>query len=259
MRNARSLSTVFATCTAALALAALAPPVVVTLRAQSAPPLIDNRPDSATVKRAVQQVKADPNLATSRRARTLRWRGSESTGSESATRGSWLLRIAQAFAESTRFLFWAAAIAAALVSAAALVRAARTRQGATVTAIADTPAHVRDLDIRPGSLPDDVGAAASVLWSRGDQRAALALLYRGMLSRLVHVHRLPIRDSSTEGDCLRLAQRDLAPSPNGYVRTLVAVWQRSVYGRQMPDDESVRRLCGSFDRALSAGSGDATA
>ena len=41
------------------------------------------------------------------------------------------------------------------------------------------PSHVRDLDIRPESLPDDVGAAALALWQRGEQRAALALLYRG--------------------------------------------------------------------------------
>ena len=69
------------------------------------------------------------------------------------------------------------------------------------------PTHVRDLDIRPESLPDDIGAAARALWDRGEHRAALALLYRGLLSRLAHVHRLPIRDSSTEGDCLALAAR----------------------------------------------------
>ena len=55
----------------------------------------------------------------------------------------------------------------------------------------------------------DIGAAARVLWDRGDHRAALALLYRGMLSRLAHVHRIPIRDSSTEGDCLALAASHL--------------------------------------------------
>jgi hypothetical protein len=241
---------------AALALAALTSPLAVTVRAQPAPSL-DGRPDSVVVRRALEQVKSDPNLALSRRTRTLRWRGLESTASPSTTRPSWLLRIARAIAESTRFMFWVAAVVAAVALAAALVRAARSRPGTTVPSITETPAHVRDLDIRPGSLPDDVGSAAALLWSGGDQRAALALLYRGMLSRLVHVHRLPIRDSSTEGDCLRLAEHDLAPSPIEYVRALVAVWQRSVYGQQMPDDESVRRLCSSFDRALAPAGGGA--
>src|SRR4029079_6929748 len=71
------------------------------------------------------------------------------------------------------------------------------------------PTHVRDLDIRPESPTDDIGAAARQLWDRGEQRAALALLYRGMLSRLAHVHRVPIRDSSTEGDCVELASAQL--------------------------------------------------
>ena len=56
----------------------------------------------------------------------------------------------------------------------------------------------------PRSLPADIGAAARALWDRGERRAALALLYRGLLSRLVHVHRLPIRDSRPKATALRL-------------------------------------------------------
>ncbi len=48
------------------------------------------------------------------------------------------------------------------------------------------PSHVRELDIRPESLPDDIGAAVRALWLAGERRAALSLLYRGTLSRLVH-------------------------------------------------------------------------
>src|SRR6185295_7845985 len=113
---------------------------------------------------------------------------------------------------------------------AALVRARNRRRGGTAAIVFNPPTHVRDLDIRPETLPPDIGAAARALWDAGDRRAALALLYRGLLSRLIHVHRLPIRDSSTEGDCLELAARHLTDTRRQYAAALIRAWQRFVYG-----------------------------
>ena len=113
------------------------------------------------------------------------------------------------------------------------------------------PSHVRDLDIRPESLPDDVGAAALALWQRGEQRAALALLYRGSLSRLVHVHAVPIRASSTEGECLALARPRLATASARYVARLVETWAAAVYGaRRRRRRAPSQALCGEFAAAL---------
>jgi hypothetical protein len=112
------------------------------------------------------------------------------------------------------------------------------------------PTHVRELDIRPESLPDDIGAAARALWDRGQHRASLALLYRGLLSRLAHVHRAPIRDSTTEGDCIELASHHLAPAARGYVMRLVRTWQVMVYAQQPVVDETVHALCNDFSAAL---------
>src|SRR5690606_9992514 len=114
------------------------------------------------------------------------------------------------------------------------------------------PTHVRDLDIRPESLPDDIGAAAWSLWEHGEHRSALSLLYRGLLSRLVHAHALPIRDSSTEGDCLALAERYLASDRHDYVSQLIRTWQRAVYGGENPQAPDIRRLCDDFAQALRA-------
>ena len=78
-----------------------------------------------------------------------------------------------------------------------------------------------------------------------------ALLYRGLLSRLVHVHLVPIRDSSTEGDCLSLASRHLKDEERKtYVASLVRLWQRAVYGGEQVPTESVLALCDGFARAL---------
>ena len=113
------------------------------------------------------------------------------------------------------------------------------------------PSFVRDLDIRPESLPADIGAAARQLWDSGEHRPALALLYRGLLSRLVHVHMVPIKDSSTEGDCLALANRHLKDEERKvYVASLVRLWQRAVDGGEDDPTESVHALCDGFARSL---------
>ena len=87
------------------------------------------------------------------------------------------------------------------------------------------------------------------MWERGEQRAALALLYRGMLSRLAHVHGVSIRDSSTEGDCVALAVAQL-PDRSDYVGRVVKVWQRLGYGHEVVESAAVYRLCDEFHTAL---------
>ena len=111
---------------------------------------------------------------------------------------------------------------------------------------------MQDLDIRPESLPPDIGAAARALWERGEHRAALALLYRGMLSRLAHVHEVPIRDSSTEGDCLALAARKLDAARVAYVTQLVRTWQRVMYGGMSIEDGVAHELFAGFAQNLDA-------
>ena len=109
------------------------------------------------------------------------------------------------------------------------------------------PSFVNELDIRPESLPRDIAAAARALARRGDVRAALSLLYRGALSRLVHEHTVPIRAASTEGECLRLAARVLPDAGSAYFARLVAAWQTEVYAGRSAEATTVDTLCDEFD------------
>jgi len=131
-----------------------------------------------------------------------------------------------------------------------LLRLVRRRQLSARETRFVAPTHVRSLDIRPETLPSDIGAAARSLWDAGNHRAALALLYRGLLSRLTHVHSVPIRESSTEGDCLALAAKHLTVSKREYTARLIHVWQLSVYGGEDIQSASVRALCDDFAPAL---------
>lgn len=211
---------------------------------QPAPPPIDDR----DVAQAVERVRADPNLSGTRTVRTLRWRSSEQTRSPTA---AWLRDLFGVFAESGRLLMWVGIIGLGVLLALYLVRMLPGQLAAAGnTPDRVTPTHVRDLDIRPESLPEDVGAAARTLWDAGQRRAALALLYRGLLSRLAHTYRVPIRDSSTEGDCLSLASSRVEPSTFAYAHRLVGAWQQSVYGGLEADTAVVHDLCAGFGPTL---------
>ena len=180
----------------------------------------------------------------SRTIRMLRWRSTGST--EAAGWLAWILNLFRWVAQSARVLMWAGIAAFAGVLLFYIVRMIHGHSMPVRGESFVAPSHVRDLDIRPGSLPADIGAAARQLWDRGEHRAALALLYRGLLSRLAHIHRVPIRDSTTEGDCLALSAVHLPPGKHAYATRLVRVWQRAVYGGEDADTPGVHALCAEF-------------
>lgn len=213
-------------------------------------------PRRVDVRNALDKVASDPNLAAERTVNMLRWKQSEPVTDDP----SWW-RWANAFvqwvrgffawvAASGRFVVWALGALAAALLALYLARLVRTRGLPRVPERLDAPSHVRDLDIRPASLPDDVGAAALALWHGGEQRAALALLYRGLLSRLVHAHAVPIRASSTEGECLALARPHLTEASARYATRLVETWGAAVYGGLLPARGAMQSLCSEFAPAL---------
>lgn len=212
---------------------------------------VDGRPGSPALARALDTVKADPALGAPRTERRFRWKGSDQQPATPRTMPAWLTRFALFTAESLRYVVWLGALVGAALLVSYLVRVTReTDAPAGFDTAGLRPTHVQDLDIRPESLPRDVGAAARALWLAGEHRAAVALLYRGALSRLVHGHNLPIRDASTEGDCLALCRASLAIDALGFVETLVRVRQRLVYGHETPPADTVLELCDRFAAAL---------
>jgi hypothetical protein len=205
---------------------------------------------------AIAAVKRDPNLGGERTIKMLRWRES---GQSSNMDLSWLSWIAGFFnwtMESARYLMWAAIVFFVAWLGVQLVRVLRHWGSARTTEPFVVPTHVRDLDIRRESLPANVGAAARVLWDRGEHRAALSLLYRGLLSRLTHVHRVPIQDSTTEGDCLSLLTGRVPPTTGEYSTRLVDAWRAFVYGGNEAAAPVIHALCdgfaGALDRAAAA-------
>lgn len=210
---------------------------------------------SAEIARALDGVRSDPNLAYERTVRTLKWKDADAPPPRSGTPWwvRWLAGLFGWISQSARVLMWGTAALLVGVLVVFLIRLVLrpAKIGREVPPV--VPTHVRDLDIRPETLPADIGAAARALWDGGEHRASLALLYRGLLSRLAHVHRVPIRDSSTEGDCLVLAGR-LPPRRREYASRVVRLRQAAVYGGQQVEAAAVYLLCDEFAPAIGSAS-----
>jgi hypothetical protein len=69
-------------------------------------------------------------------------------------------------------------------------------------------------------------------------------------SRLTHVHRVPIRHSTTEGDCLLLLAGRVPPNTGEYSAQLVDVWRGFVYGGSEAPAPEIHALCDNFAGAL---------
>jgi hypothetical protein len=219
----------------------------------AAPAPIDPRTrlSASAVLAAASAVRADPDFGGSRKDWEWRLKRQDSDSSSKApTIPGWVRSLAGWLAEGGRVVVWiAAAIAVALLIVGAR-HWLRVRGDALATSRRKLPTHVGTLDIRPESLPDDLAGAAGGLWQRGDRRGALALLYRGALSRLVHAHGVAIESSSTEAEVVVLARKRLPAGRGDFVARLVAAWTLASWGGRLADEATFESLRADFDRAL---------
>ena len=112
------------------------------------------------------------------------------------------------------------------------------------------PHQLFGLEVAPQSLPDDVAGEVERLWAE-HPRAALGLLYRALLSRLLHDYRLPLSNAHTEAEVLNLVhsldQEELAR----FTQVLTRHWQNLAYGHRLPPENLKHGLCEGW-RRLSA-------
>ena len=104
------------------------------------------------------------------------------------------------------------------------------------------------LTINPESLPDDIAAECWNLYHGGQLRQALALLYQGTLSRLLHFHELPVQASATELECSLLVKKFRPTAEAGFFNQLTMVWLRTAYGHHPPASQQVADLIGKWSQ-----------
>lgn len=220
------------------------------MAARPSPP---GRPVAApAVRQALATLRDDPNVSRGDKSWVLTWVQHDTAQRRRPSEWKRFAAIVGSMGEALRVVLWVLAALGAGLLAVYLTRLAQLRATRGRLTELTRPTHVQELDIRPQSLPADVGAAALALWERGEARAALALLYRATLSRLVHVHGAAIRASSTEEECAEAAAARLNGPALDFVRGLIGVWQQAVYGGAAPPKERFQGLCAELDSALRA-------
>ena len=151
-------------------------------------------------------------------------------------------KLAQLLADLQQYLLWTLVVVAAVAFAVLLHRRA-PRWFAPPAAKYRPPDALFGLALAPESLPDDVAGAAAELVRAGRLREALALLYRGALSVLVHRDHVPLAEGDTEGDCVRAARGALPEPAAAYFARLVQAWTHAAYAGRPPDADAATRLC----------------
>ena len=118
------------------------------------------------------------------------------------------------------------------------------------------PVTLFGMDVTRESLPDDISQTALELLTTGNTRAALALLYRASLFRLIDSG-IEIHEGHTEGECVRLMRehystissqpRDALKIRIDYFAQLTRAWQQLAYGHLDPDQHHAEQLCKNWN------------
>jgi hypothetical protein len=171
----------------------------------------------------------------------LRWRPREAQAPPSGEMPDFSL--GREFAKIARLLLWLAIGGAIVFLAWQLYRAA-PRFAATPGADYRPPQTLFGMELAPESLPADVTAAALALLGERRTREALALLYRGTLSQLVHRRGVELLASHTEAEVLARAPQEHAP----YLKSLVEAWRACAYASRPPTPDAVQALAQGYLR-----------
>lgn len=195
----------------------------------------------------------------SRRETVTRWRFGEQAPETDAAPTDWaerfsdLLEIWRSLNSLTRLLeilLWAALLCLLVLLAwryrdwlgvftGRFPRPQRRRQRA--------PEMLFGLPVTPNSLPADIAGEAERLWTE-QPRQALALLYRGLLSRLLHDFRLPLKEADTEGEVLERVRQLRQTELERFTQELTLHWQNLAYGHLPPPAHLRDELCSAWRR-----------
>ncbi|CAN7665238.1 DUF4129 domain-containing protein [Pseudomonas sp. LjRoot277] len=112
------------------------------------------------------------------------------------------------------------------------------------------PQQAFGLDLNRETLPADIAASAERLWQT-HPREALGLLYRGLLSHLLHDFNMALKPADTEGQVLQRIEHLQQPALLAFSQNLTGHWQNMAYGHRLPPEHLQQELCDGW-RALFA-------
>ena len=121
--------------------------------------------------------------------------------------------------------------------------------------VKSSPRWVQGRNEMTGPPDAGLGDAAWRLWTEGQPREALRMLYQGSLAGLATQCGLPIRPGMTEEECLGLVVAQLTDAELlGFLHRLTPIWQATAYAHRLPDEADARSLCVEWPRHFAKGS-----
>jgi hypothetical protein len=114
------------------------------------------------------------------------------------------------------------------------------------------PTQLFGLELGVETLPEDIAGTAERLWAT-QPREALGLLYRGLLSRLLHDFNLPLKSADTEGQVLERVHQLQQPQLLAFSDELTRHWQNLAYGHHLPPPSAQQKLCSDWRSLFSSG------
>ncbi len=199
-------------------------------------------PQPGKAPEVAREILKDPafgSKSTRTRVRYVGPKWESKSSSKSSFDWTWLEELSRMVGNASRAAAWIAGAAALAFALYHLARYLRARGFGS--ARAQRPEFLFGLDVRPGSLPDDVAAAAEALAREARVREALSLLYRGALVRFMDAG-IEFRDGDTEGDCQRRVAAAASPARVAYFRRLVSSWQSLAYGHHVVEPSAAAAL-----------------
>ncbi|WP_460121480.1 DUF4129 domain-containing protein [Pseudomonas sp. S2_C03] len=114
------------------------------------------------------------------------------------------------------------------------------------------PQQAFGLDLDRETLPADIATSAENLW-QSNPREALGLLYRALLSHMLHEYDLALTPADTEGQVLTRIERLQRPELLAFSQNLTHHWQNMAYGHRVPAPSVQQALCEGWRRLFGAG------
>jgi hypothetical protein len=206
-------------------------------------------PDPERARALAAEVLEGEDFGSKREIRTWVYVGEPDENGSAAHIPDWIRNILEPLARSTNLVAalakWVLILLAAVFGVLALRRILldlRQRRPGRPAAPVDGGSPERLDRTGAGDLTVDLEARVRGLIGLGDLRAALALLYRATLSRLVQRHHLQIPPSATESECLALVARTRPVAETALLRRLTGAWKRQAYGHRPPGGEEIEAL-----------------
>ena len=130
------------------------------------------------------------------------------------------------------------------------------QEGVDETSAPEPPEVLFGLDVREESVTNTITDDVLALWSDGQYREALGLLYGATLSKLIHQYHYEFLDGDTEQECANKVSQSAEPLLTGFMNELTEVWQQLAYAHRLPEQSQVIKFSNQWADIFSHGESD---